>query len=127
VAWRGVAWKTYREERRSVLSELDELDSSQVAGLDGGVCRQGYLREADCSRERIVRGALDGEGVNHGEGHVWGSVVGAVGAKAQVDVDDGQGVASEPARLKGECAARRGPVCAVLGGSYAAACGLSSS
>lgn len=118
--WRG--GKTYRVQSGPVLGKLHELDGGQVAGLDGGVDGQGNLREADGARVRVVGGTLDGEGVNHGVGHVLGAVIGAVGAEAQVDVDDGEGVASEPAGLEGERAARCGPVCAVFGGSYAAAC-----
>lgn len=79
------------------------------------------MGEADCSWEGIIGRALDGEGMDHGVGHVLRSVVRPVGAKAEIDVDDGEGVASEPAGLEGECAAGRGPICAVSGGSYAAA------
>lgn len=104
-----------------MLGQLDYLDGGQITGFDARVCGQRYLRQANGARVRVVRRALDGEGVNHGVGHVFGAVVRPVGAEAEVDVDDGRGMASEPAWLEGEGAARGGPVCAVLGGSYAAA------
>lgn len=65
-----------------MLSKFDKLNGCFVAGFDARVHGEGYLGEANGSWEWVVRGALDGEGVNHGVGHVLGSVVGSVGAKA---------------------------------------------
>lgn len=104
-----------------MLSQLDDLYGSQIASLDTRVRREGYLRQADSARVGVISRALDGERTDHGVGHVLWAVVWAVCAEAEVDVYDGEGVASEPAWLESDCAAGSGPVCAVSGGSHAAA------
>ncbi|KAL2289250.1 hypothetical protein FJTKL_02267 [Diaporthe vaccinii] len=107
--WGFHGTRTHRKQRRAVHGQLNDLDGGVVAGLDGGVGGEGHLGQAD--------------GRDHGEAHVPGAVVGAVGAEAHVDVEEGRGVALEPARLEGEGAARRGPVCAVCCRWVATACG----
>lgn len=104
-------------------SKLDNLDRSVIAGLDGGVCREGHLREADGARIRVLAGAKDLEDGNHGEGHVDGTAVGPVAAEAHVGIHHCLGVALEPAWLEGEGTTRRGPVSAILGDVHAAAFG----
>lgn len=114
--------KTHRKQRRAVHGELDDLDGGVVPRLHGGVGRQGDLGQADRPRVGVLGRPQDLEGRDHGEAHVPGPVVGPVGAEAHVDVEEGRGVALEPARLEGEGAARRGPVGAVCRRRVAAAC-----
>lgn len=94
-------------------SKLNNLNSSIIARLNSRVGGQRDLRKADGARVRVLAGPEDLEGRHHGEAHVPGPIVGPVGAEAHVDVEEGRGVALEPARLEGEGAACRGPVCAV--------------
>lgn len=103
--------------------ELNDLDGGVVPRLDGGVCGERHLGQADGARVGVLAGPEDLEGRDHGEAHVPGAIVRAVGAEAHVDVEEGGGVALEPARLEGEGAARRGPVGAVCCRWVAAACG----
>lgn len=74
--------KTYRVEGSAVLGVLDNLNGSEIAGLDARVDGQRDLREADGAWVRVVGRADDLEELDHGVGHVLGAVVGAVGAKA---------------------------------------------
>lgn len=114
---------TYRKQRRAVHGKLNNLDGGVVAGRDGGVGRQRDLGQAHRARVGVLGWAEDLEGRDHGEAHVPGAIVGTVGAEAHVDVEEGCGVALEPARLEGDGAACRGPVCAVCCCWVAAACG----
>ena len=104
-----------------MLRRLNSLDSSQITGLDVCANRQRKLSEADGARIRVIRRAQDLKRLNHGVGHVHGPVVRSVGSKAEIDLHKRSQVASEPAWLEGHRAARGWPVCAVLGGAYAAA------
>lgn len=103
--------------------KLNNLDGGVVAGRDGGVGRQGHLWQAHRARVGVLAGPQDLEGRDHGEAHVPGAIVGTVGAEAHVNVEEGGGVALEPARLEGDGAACCGPVCAVCCCWVAAACG----
>lgn len=105
-----------------MLSVFDNLDRGEIARLDTRIDGQWHLGEADGAGVRVVCWADDLEELDHGVGHVLGAVVGAVGAKAEVDLDVGEGVAAEPAGLEGDGAARGRPVCSVFGGADAAAC-----
>lgn len=110
--------RTYAVQCRTVLCQHNHLDRRVVSyvGLVG--CRQRHLGEADTqTRVRVVGGPLDGDGGHHDFGHVGGD-----GAVAHVDVEGGEKVALEPARLEGNGATLKGPVCAVRGGCHAAAC-----
>lgn len=102
-------------------SMLDDLNSREITRLDIGVFGQGHLREADGAGIGAVGGAEDLDGRQHGVRHILGAVVGAIGAEAKVDENEGGLVATEPARLEGDSAACRGPVRSVLGGANAAA------
>ena len=62
--------------------------------------RQRHLRQTKRARIRLLCGARDLEDGHHGEGHV-----GWEGAVAEVDVEEGGGVALEPAGLEGDGAA----------------------
>ena len=120
--WMEMKEQTHRKERSTVHSKLDNLNGSVIPGLDGRVCGQGDLREADGARVGVLAGAQDLEGRHHGKTHVPGPIVGAIGTKAHVDVEEGRGVALEPAGLEGDRAACCGPVCAVCCCWVAAAC-----
>lgn len=104
---------------------LNDLDGGVVARLDGGVAGQRHLGQADGARVGVLGWAQDLEGADHGVAHVLGPAAGAVGAEAQVHVDEGRGVALEPAGLEGDGAAGRGPVGAVCRRGVATACGMS--
>lgn len=116
------AGETYGEERCAVHGELDHLDGGVVAGLDGRVARQRHLGQADGARVGVLAGAENLEGRHHGEAHVLGTAAGAVGAEAHVDVEEGRGVALEPAWLEGDGAACCGPVSPVCCCWVATAC-----
>ncbi len=72
--------------------------------------------QAECARVWVLCGPYDLEGRHHVEGHVEWDL-----AEADVDVEEGGGVALEPARLDGEGAALDGPFGAVRGHGHAAA------
>jgi len=109
------------EETRAVDGHLDDLDGGIVTDVHGGVGREGDLRQAEGAGVGSVAGTVDLEDGHHGEGHVGGTAVRAVGAEAEVDVEEGGAVALEPAGLEGEGAAEEGPGCAVAGGAHSSA------
>lgn len=102
-------------------SKFHNLDGSQIASLDDGAGGQRDLREADGTGVGVLGRAEQLEGRDHGVGHVHGTVVGSVGAEAQVDVEEGRLVALEPSRLECDGAAGRRPVGPVGCGAYSAA------
>jgi hypothetical protein len=73
--------------------QLHELNCRVIARLDGRVNRQGDLWQAHGARLGVPGGAEDLEGRDHRVAHVgrppFRSELGAVGAEAQVDVDEG--------------------------------------
>ena len=85
------------------------------------------LREADRAWVRVLGWTDDLEDGYHGEGHVGWSVIGTVGAKAHVHVEEGGSVALEPSRLEGDSSAIYGPVRAVCCGAHTAAWKMSVS
>ena len=121
VAVAVIVGDAYRIQRGAMDSMLNDLNGREITGLDIGIFRQGHLREADGAGIGAVGRAEDLDGGPHGVRHVLGAVVGAIGAEAKIDVDEGGLVAAEPARLEGDSAAGRGPVRSVLGGANAAA------
>ncbi len=117
---------TYRVQRRAVQGQLDELDRRVVARLDGGVGWERDLGQADGAWVGVLGGADDLEGRDHGVAHVGRPMEVVVEirpfvAEAQVDEDEGRGVALEPARLESDGAAGRGPEGAVGCCGHAAA------
>lgn len=98
-------------------SRLNDLNSRQITHLDiDGVVRQRHLGQAEGAGVGVAGGTDDLEGREHGEGDV-----GWLRAEAHVDVDEGGGVAGEPAGLDSDGAAVYGPFGAVGGGGHAAA------
>lgn len=91
---------TYRVKSRAVLRMLNDLDRRVVACFHACILRQRYLRQTHGARVCAVGRANNLESWYHWEGHVLGSVVGSIVAKAQVDVHEGDLVALEPARLE---------------------------
>lgn len=100
---------------------LYDLDGRVVAYLHGGVCWERDLWQTEGAGVGPLAGTGDLKDGHHGEGHVGGAAVGAVGAEAKVDVEEGGGVALEPAGLDGDGAAGYGPEGAVARGAHAAA------
>lgn len=91
-----------------MLRRLHHLNGCIIAYLRRVIRRQGHLREAEAAVVLLVRRAEDLEDLLHGEGVVlWN------GAFAQVDVEEGGGVAGEPAGLDADGAAGDGPQCSV--------------
>lgn len=99
-SWKNARDQTYRKQRSSVKSQLDNLDGSIVASLDGRICWQWDLRQAERARVRVLAGTDDLEGGNHGEAHVLWAAAGSICSEAQVHVQEGGRVALEPAWLK---------------------------
>jgi hypothetical protein len=89
------------------------LDRCLVTGFHSGVLRQRHLRKTNCSGEGIVGRTEDLEHGDHGESHIGRAAVGAIVAKAHVDVGKGSLVATEPTGLEGNGTSCGGPVCAV--------------
>ena len=102
---------------------LDHLNGSVIAHVDSLVGGEGNLRETEGAGVRVFGGADDLEDGHHGEGHVWRTVVGAAGAEAHVHVEEGGGMALEPAGLEGDGAAADGPEGAVCCCGHSAAWG----
>ena len=90
--------------------KLDNLDSGKITRFDVGTGRERDLRQADRARVRVLGGAKQLEGRDHGVGHVHRSSVRSVGAEAQVDVEECRLMALEPAGLECDSAARSWPV-----------------
>lgn len=67
-------------------SQLHDLDRCLITSLDVRVLWQGDLREADGARVGAVGGTEDLNRGHHRVRHVFWSIVGAVCAKAQVDI-----------------------------------------
>jgi len=103
-------------QRGAVDRGLNDLDCGVVAHVDRQVGWYGDLWQADRARVGLGRGANDLEGRNHDVRHVrWNC------SQAQVHVDEGRGVALEPAWLDGDGAAADGPFGAIRGGGHSAA------
>ena len=96
---------------------LDHLNRSIPPFHRRIIRRQRHLRQTKRARVRQARGAGNLEDGHHGQGHV-----GRERSVAQVDVEEGGGVALEPARLNGDGSAGEGPECAVGREGHAAAC-----
>ena len=101
-----------------MLGRLNDLDRRMITHLDTRVGWEGHLWEAPSARVGFVGGADELDAVHHDIRHV-----GRDGAEAHVDVDEGRGVAGEPAGLEGEGAAGYGPFGAVGRGGHATAWG----
>lgn len=114
--------KAYRVQRCAVLSQFNDLNRRPIAGRHVCAHRQRDLRQADSSRERIVRGAEKHKRLDHDVGHVGRTAIGAVSAVSEVDLELSLHMAAEPAWLEGDGAAGCWPVCAVSGCSHATAC-----
>lgn len=132
---------THIKKTRPVYRRLHNLNRSIIPHIHRRISRQRHLRQTKGTRVRILRWTNDLEDGKHGEGHVWGladgrfgehgrftcgGVVCAFGAETHVYVEEGRGVALEPARLECYGSAVYGPFCAVVGGGHAAAWGKRS-
>jgi hypothetical protein len=113
--------KTNRIQRRAMKRRLHDLNRRIIPDIDRRVRREGHLWEAESARVRVLVGPDDLEYAGHGEGHVGGTAAGTVGAEAEIDVEEGGGMALEPAGLYGDGAAFEGPQGAVGGCGHAAA------
>jgi len=99
-----------------VLGYFDDLDGGIVADGGGEVGGQGHLRQAKGAVVGEVGGAGDLEDGQHDV-----RVVERLVAVAHVDVEHGERVALEPARLDGHGTAFERPFGAVAGHGHAAA------
>lgn len=95
---------------------LNDLNSRQITHINRQTGRQGNLGQTECARVRVRGGTDDLEGREHWAAHVlW------YGAETEIEVEEGCGVALEPAWLNGDGAALDRPFCAVGGGWHSAA------
>lgn len=89
---------------------LDDLNGDIVADIESLVHRQRDLRQAESARIRVPRWSGDLKGWDHGVGGVedlgW---VEFVPKDSHIDVEEGGGMALEPAGLYGDCTAFDGP------------------
>ena len=108
---------TYIIQRSPMLRRLNNLNRRILPHNRRIINRQRYLRDADTAIIRYVVGPHDAKDGLHGQGVVVGH-----GADAEVDVEEGVGVALEPARLEADGAAADGPFGAVGGHGHSAAC-----
>lgn len=81
----------------TVLSSLDDLDGGILPHSGGIVGRKRHLGHADAAVVPFIVRARDAEHGLHDQGVVQGR-----GAFAQVDVDEGLRMATEPARLEAD-------------------------
>lgn len=95
--------------------KLDNLDRGQIASFGLSILGEGHLGQTYRARVGVVGGPEKLEWGHHGARHVLGTVERAVGAPADVDVDESRQMALEPTGLEGDSASRRRPVGAVLG------------
>ena len=112
---------TYRIKRSSMNSRLYDLNRRIITDFHRRIRRQWHLRQAERAWIRILAWSNNLEDWNHGERHVGWSAVWAVCAESQVHVEEGCGVALEPAGLEGDCSAAYGPFCSICGRWHAAA------
>ena len=112
---------TYSKQRRPVRRQLHNLDRRLVPRLDPQVRRHLDFGEAHRPREGRVRRPQELPRGSESGVPVQGPAVGPVGVEPDVDVQEGRGVAREPARLEGESAACRGPVGSIIAEGEAAA------
>lgn len=103
-------------QRSPVHRRLNNLDRRIIARLNCRIYRQRHLWQTERSRVRIPARPHDLECRNHRVGHVDGD-----GAVAEIDIEEGSGVALKPAGLDGDGAAANGPERAILRGRHAAA------
>lgn len=102
-----------------MLSRLDDL-YRRIVPHDGGVVdRQWHLRETETAIIQCVAGAGD---FKHGH-HVQGVIEGN-GPVAEVDVEEGGGMAGEPARLQPDSTTGDGPFGTVLRDGLASTCAI---
>lgn len=96
---------------------LNDLNSRQITHIHGQAGRQRNLGQTKCARVRVCRGPDNLEGREHRVAHVWWH-----GAETEIEVEEGCGMALEPAWLNGNGAALDRPLCAVGGCWHSAAC-----
>lgn len=100
---------------------LHDLNRRIISYINRRICGQWHLRQTEGSRVRIFARADDLHDGGHGERHVLGTIVGAIGAESEIKVEEGGGVTLKPAGLNGDGAAVDGPESAVGGSRHAAA------
>lgn len=88
-----------------MLGGLDQLNCGIVARADGDIGRQGHLGQTHGTGVRVIGRADDLEGWDNRVAHVVGDFT-----EAEVDIDQGSGVAWEPARLEGDSTTADGPL-----------------
>lgn len=96
---------------------LNDLNSRQITHIH---CQTGWQRnlgQTECAWVRVRGGSDDLEGREHRVAHIWG-----YGAETEIEVEEGCGMALEPAWLNGNGAALDRPFRAVGGGWHSAAC-----
>lgn len=91
-----------------MLGRLNQLDCGVVTRADGDIGRQRHLWQTHSPGVRIVGRADDEEGRDDGVAHIFRDF-----AEAEIDVDQGSGMAWEPARLEGDSTAADGPLSSV--------------
>ena len=96
---------------------LNDLNGRQITHIHRQTGRQRNLGQTECARIRVRGGTDDLEGREHWVAHVL-----RYGAETEIEVEEGCGVALEPAWLNGDGAALDRPFCAVGGGWHSAAC-----
>ena len=107
--------QTYVIQSSAMLRSLNNLNGRIVAYDSREVGRERYLRQTDAAVVQKIVGPRDAEHGLHDE-----RVIQRDGAFAQVDVDEGVGVAVEPAWLHADGSTCYGPLGAVFGHGHAA-------
>lgn len=100
---------------------LHHLDRRIVSHIHRRIRGQRHLWQTKGSRVGILARADDLHDGGHGERHVLRTIVGTIGAKTEIDVEEGRGVALKPTGLHGDGAAVNWPEGAIGGGAHAAA------
>lgn len=96
---------------------LNDLNGRQITHVHRQTGRQWNLGQAECARVRVRGWSDDLEGREHRIAHIWG-----YGAETEIEVEEGCGMALEPAWLNGDGATLNRPLRAVSGGWHSAAC-----
>ena len=100
-----------------MLGSLDDLDGGILPHCGGIVGRKRHLGHADAAIVPIIVWACDAEHGLHDHGVILGR-----GAVAQVDVDEGLRMTTEPARLKADGTPFHRPFGAVAGHGHSSTC-----